>query len=458
MVAQSTNMPWFQGMNYGAGVNLLNGNIAGRAVDAGPVTEPTGADGQIVTYNLQKVSSFADLYEAIGISVAVSGQYGLFSADGKFKYAKESNFNSQATFLVAHCVVQNAFAQVESPRLVADAIDLVKRGKTDVFQGRYGDGYVRGMQSGGEFACIISVTCSTKEMQESIAADLQAKYGGLFASAQVDVSLDTSSKSKIGKSELSISSLQRGGSGDEQSITSDVEAVMARLVAFPAQVARHPVPYGVQVASYATLALPDGPNLIDIRAQNDALAAYARLQLKLLALANDVEFLQLHPEFFVDPPAAATVSQWQQFFTDELNRLTHQASACTDDAKSCDLFALQMPDGFAMPQRKPDQCPAIGGIWRRSDGGRTIQFLQDGFAISCVDNDPSYEHHGTGQWNGTAFDYAVTRKNIVTGCVTQMFGQVAVPAPGQLTLNITASDGLCDLPRTFAEASQWQKA
>lgn len=457
MVAQSTNMPWFEGMNYGSGVNLLNGNIAGRAVDAGPISGPTGAVGQTVIYSLLKVTSFEALYDSIGISVDASGQYGLFSADGKFKYAKQSQFNSQATFLVASCEVKNAFTQAESAQLVADATDLLKRGKTDVFQGRYGDGYVRGMQTGGEFVCIISVTASSKEIQESIAADLQAKYGGLFASAKVDVTLDTSSKSKIGKSELSISSLQRGGSGDEESITGDVEAVMARLAAFPAQVLRNPVPYSVQVASYGTLALPEGPNLIDIQAQSYALAAYARLQLKLLALSNDVEFLQLHPEFFVDPPAVATASQWQQLLTDEINRLMQQASVCAGDAKSCELFALKLPDDFAMPQRKPNLCPAISGVWKRSDGGRTVQFLQDGLSITCVDNDPSYEHHGTGQWNGTAFDYAVMRKNIVTGCVTQMFGEISVPTPGQLTLSITGSDGHCDLPATFADTSQWQK-
>lgn len=350
MADQSTNIPWARGMNYGIGVNLLNGDIAGKAVDPGEIT---GAGGQTTRYNLTLINSFEELYSSIGISVEASGQYGLFNASGKFNYAKESKFNSQATFLLARCVVENAFTQAEDPQIKPEASELLRQGKADVFQQRYGDGFVRGMQTGGEFFAVISVTSSSQEEQKSIAASLQAKYGGLFASAGVDVNLDSSTKSKVSRSELSISTYQRGGTGDEQSLTADVEAVMARLKAFPTQVKNNPVPYDVQVASYNTLALPEGPNPIDIQAQKDALADYARIQLKLLSLRNDIEFLQLHSDFFENPPSSSTLTQWQEFVTDQLNQLQRQASKCADNpVGGCNLFAFKLPDGFSMPERK----------------------------------------------------------------------------------------------------------
>lgn len=111
-----------------------------------------------------------------------------------------------------------------------------------------------------------------------------------------------------------------------------------------------------------------------------------------------------------------------------------------------------------MPQRKPNLCPSINGALRRADGARTVQLTQDGLTISCVDDDPSYEHQGSGQWNGTFFDYRVFRKNIVTGCVTQMFGEIDASVPGQFVLRIVGSDARCDLSATFAETTQWQKA
>ena len=458
MADQSTNMPWSEGMNYGMGVNLLNGDIPGKAVDPGQITGPTQAGGQTTSYNLTLINSFEELYSSIGISVEASGQYGLFSASGKFKYAKEAKFNSQATFLLARCVVENAFTQAEDPQLKPEASELLRQGKADNFQQRYGDGFIRGMQTGGEYFAVISVTSSSQEEQESISASLQAKYGGLFASVDVDVHVDSNTKSKISRSELSVSTYQRGGTGDDQSLTGDIEAVMARLKAFPTQVKNNPVPYDVQVANYNTLALPEGPNPIDIQAQKDALADYARIQLKLLALRNDIEFLQLHSDFFVNPPSSTTLTQWQEFVTDQLNQLTHQASKCIDNPKDgCALFALKLPETFSMPERKTNSCPNIAGTYKRSDGNRVIQFVQDGFSITCHDPDSSFDHLGKGEWNGSFFEYTVTRRNIQGGCVTQMYGRLTVPSPGSLKAEILGTDGKCDLLPNFTDSSDWFK-
>ncbi|MDN5284229.1 MAG: hypothetical protein JWR38_503 [Mucilaginibacter sp.] len=349
----STNIPWSPGMNYGLGVNLLNGAVAGKAVMPGTIKGPTEAEGATTSYDLTLIKDFEDLYRSLDISVDAGGQYGLFSASGKFKYAQESKFNTQATFLLARCVVQNAFTQTEDAQLNPDGSGLITQGKTDLFQQRYGDGFVRGIQAGGEFFAVISITSSSQEDQESVAISLQAKYGGLFASGYVNSGIDTNTKTKIAKSELRISTYQKGGKGADGSLAIDIEEVIARLKAFPEQVNENPVPYSVQVASYNTLPLPQGPNFIDIQAQKDALIDYARIQLKLLALRNDIEFLEDHPEFFIDPPASAIVTQWQEFVTDQLNQLTRQASKCANNpVGGCDLFPFKLPDSFLMPKRK----------------------------------------------------------------------------------------------------------
>lgn len=353
MADQSTNIPWSQGMNYGMGVNLLNGDIAGKAVDAGTITGPTLAGGQTTRYNLSLVNSFEELYSSIGISVEASGHYGLFSASGKFNYAKESKFNSQSTFLLARCVVENAFTQAEDAQLKTEASKLLEQGKTELFQQRYGDGFIRGMQTGGEFFAVISISSHSQEEQEKIAASLQVGYGGLFASVEVNAKLDNETKSKLSRSELRVSTYQKGGSGDEQSLTADIEAVMARLRAFPAQVKNNPVPYDVQVANYKTLALPEGPNLIEIQAQKEALVEYEKIHLKLLTLRNDIEFIQLHPEFFVDPPDNTTLNKWQDFIANEINQVTRQASTCIDNPKDgCPMLSLKLPDDFRQAKRK----------------------------------------------------------------------------------------------------------
>jgi hypothetical protein len=97
---QSVDLPFVQGMNFGMGVNLVEGGIAGKAVNVGAITSPTGAPGLTVSYNMQLISTVESLCDSIGVSVAAGGRYGLFSAQGKVQYAKEAKFNSQSTFLL----------------------------------------------------------------------------------------------------------------------------------------------------------------------------------------------------------------------------------------------------------------------------------------------------------------------------------------------------------------------
>lgn len=372
-MAQSVNIPWEKGMDYGSGINSLNGTIPGRAVNPGAISAPTNATGQAVYYNLTKITTLEELNHSIGISIEASGRYGLFSASGKFKYSNETKFNSQSTFLLVRCVVENAFTQCQDPQIRSEASELIRQGKSDVFQTRYGNGFVRGMQVGGEFFAVISITSSSKEEEKSIAASLEANYG-VFA--KIKGTLDDDTKSKMQKSEVRISTYQRGGSGDEQSFTGDIEKIMERLKVFPATVLHNPVPYEVQVADYTTLVLPDGPNLIDVENQKEALQDYTRIHLQLTSMRNDIEFVQRYPNYFVNPPTSDILNKWQESVTDQIDQLKKRASQCTNDIKECRFFPYKTPDGFIPLQRKESQQAVT--VYEKEEYGGKSQELTEG--------------------------------------------------------------------------------
>ena len=345
------------------GVNTLTGDVAGNAVDEGALSIPTNATGQSVTYNVTLINSYEELNKSIGISVEASGHYGLFSGEGKFQYSNEVKFNSQSTFLLARVVVENAFTQCEEPKLKPAAAELIRLGKMEAFHQRYGDGFVRGMQTGGEYFAIFAITSTTREEQETIGAELHAKYGNFLASAEVSASSSISNSSKSSETKIQITTYQRGGKRSGISLTNDVQQVLQRLKDFPSLVAEDPVPYYVQVASYNTLELPDGPNFVDIQNQKEALKQHARMRLKLLTYLNDLEFVQDHPEYFIDPPPSKNINGWSEQLTEQLNQLTQQASRCVNDQSLCSFFSYREPEGFSMPPRKveirikvPDVC------------------------------------------------------------------------------------------------------
>lgn len=346
---QSVNIPWAPGMNYGMGVNLLTGDIAGKAIkpieNNKEISEPTNAGGQTVSYDLVQINSMEELYSSIGMSVEASGRYGLFNASAKAKYANESKFNSQSTFLMARCVVMNAFTQIEDPQIKDEAVSLFQNEKK--FRDRYGDSYVRGMQTGGEFFVLISITSSTKEEQQSIAASLKAAYGTKPANIQGGLELSADTKSKISRSEIRISTYQRGGRGEGQALVETVEAAIERLKVFPSHVEANPVPYEVQVAHYYTLPCPEETqNLVDLENQKFALEEYARNQLRYISLRNDVEFMQLHPQYYKSPIEIETLNKWNDFFTNKITQLRKQASKCASDAAACESVEFSLPEDF----------------------------------------------------------------------------------------------------------------
>ncbi|MDD1505395.1 hypothetical protein PVA17_21985 [Lysinibacillus sp. CNPSo 3705] len=303
---QSVNLPYTQGMNYGMGINLITGEVAGKIVEPGQETGPRNAEGGKASYNLDIIRSYEDLQTSMGIDVEASGHYGLFNAEGKFAFTNQTRFNSQSTFVFARVVVENAFLQCEDALLdETNGAPLIKQGKEDLFRKRFGDGFVRGIRTGGEFFAVMEVSSSSKTEQNEVAAQLKVACQGIIAGGEVNSSLSSETKEKMERSDIHIITYQQGGKEDEISLVKDINDVLNRLRDFPKIVTKNPTPYSVQVANYTTLKnYPEGPSPIDIENQKETLKEYAQTHWKLITEKNNVDFLQLHPEYFVNPPDA----------------------------------------------------------------------------------------------------------------------------------------------------------
>ena len=302
-------IPFRDGMELGLGMDDLTGQVG--SLDAVSFTEsgsPAADSGMEATYDTSLINSAEQLYSQLNVDVAAEGRYGLFSAEGKFAFAENSRFSSTATFLVARARVQTAFVRVRNPVPVPDAQALVRDGKQEKFRQRYGDLFIRGIKSGGEFVAVLSITSSVKSEERELAVSLKASFDGVVAGGSVDTAVRSRQEELRSRSEVRVSIYQRGGSGDEISYVGTVDEVMARLKGFAKSVQGHPKAYTVQAASYDTLVFDDEPNWFDLARAREVLEDAMRKRVVLQTARNDVEAVLAHPSYFLTPPPAASLA------------------------------------------------------------------------------------------------------------------------------------------------------
>lgn len=345
-------VPFRDGMELGLGMDDLTGQVG--SLDAVSYTEsgsPAADSGMEATYDTSLINSAEQLYSQLNVDVAAEGRYGLFSGEGKFAFAENSRFSSTATFLVARARVQTAFVRVKNPVPVPDAQALVRDGKQDKFRQRYGDLFIRGIKSGGEFVAVLSITSSVKSEERELAVSLKASFDGVVAGGSVDSSVHSRQEELRSRSDVRVSIYQRGGSGDEISYVGTVDEVMARLKGFAKSVQEHPKAYTVQAASYDTLVFDDEPNWFDLARAREVLEDAMRKRVVLQTARNDVEAVLTHPSYFLAPPPAAVLNAWSSTITDTLNRLDDHISKVVDSISEAEFFSLTLPEGFAVPPR-----------------------------------------------------------------------------------------------------------
>lgn len=353
-------IPFTDGMELGLGFDDLTGAVRSLAAiefDApGAATEDLGMTGY---YDTSLVRTAEELYESLGVSVAAEGRYGLFSASAKVDFAESSKFSSTATFLVARAKVDKAFTRARNPRPVPDAQQLVRDGRMDDFRNRYGDHFIGGVKSGGEFVAVLSITSEKLEEEQQLAVSLKAGMDGLVASGSVSASVESKVKELREKSEIRVSIYQRGGAGAQISYTATVEEVLERLRTFAGAIEQNPSAFEVQIASYDGLAFPDQPSWFDLAHAQEVLDDCMRMRLELRTLRNDLDAVLTTPELFDSPPDRAVLSGWHQQVTEQLNALSAHTSKVVRSVSSAEFFSLALPEGMVIPRRLQHTSQAV---------------------------------------------------------------------------------------------------
>src|SRR5258707_850193 len=149
---------------FGVGVGASSEQVRGSAVTATPPASVPGAAGAEVTYSTHIVETQRDLEESLGVSAAMSLNYG-FVAGGfaQVDFAQSHSMNDYSLCVMVKAIVKNPVLLMTDVAIKKDAADAFSRSPED-FKARYGDMYVNGVLTGGElFGLIMLHTQSTSD-------------------------------------------------------------------------------------------------------------------------------------------------------------------------------------------------------------------------------------------------------------------------------------------------------
>jgi hypothetical protein len=336
-----TEIPFLDGMKVGLGYDVLTGvALKSTAVEGTSLTAPAQAGGQIVKTTLQIVQEASVLRQALGISVEASAGNLFGDASAKFKFANDIAVNSFSLYVVVGVEVFNATLTLDNPVLSQAAWDLLKVHNQSRFRDRFGDRFILGLKTGGEYFAVYKVESLDRAEASSVAAAIHARAGAPpVAGASLDADISSRTSSSKYKLDVSVYVYQSGGT----SITTEttLDAIMQKAHLFPTLVGSDAaVPYSMLLHDYTELALPaDGLTFVDVQNQQDVLTFNASLLDGFNTVVNDIDFIRKNIDQFKNADGSevddAVMAKARKDCLREMDAIRLQMSQCSKDATAC---------------------------------------------------------------------------------------------------------------------------
>lgn len=365
-------VPFTDGMKIGLGYNRLTGDsLPTPAVQGTSMTSVQDAHGQEVTANCTITEDVENLYKSLGISVDAGGSYMGFSGSAKVNYLNSCDFSSFSTYVIVRVSVKNPTKTIDSPTFSPDADELLVNNNPERFRQRFGDSFISGVLTGGEYFAIYQVTGSDQKEKESMASKINAAFKSPLVSANLNVEIKNETEKSKSHLEVICRVFRQGTIS-----TADLNAedIMKSAKDFPLGVSQDKAfPYAVLLQSYDVLKNPnDQFAYVNIQNQQDVLEDLAKKRFEFLALRDDLRYILKFSDDFTNTDGTPVDRDKLMKDFDEvvvaINTMQDEASTCTRDANKCNFTNFDVAK-FNIPilaQRTPES--NLNGIWIEGGG------------------------------------------------------------------------------------------
>jgi hypothetical protein len=325
----NVEVPYQDGHAFGIGVKSATGGRRGLGV-VGTVSQIPGASGGSGGFLMTRIQTTSDMEDELGISADASGGVGLFSASERFNFAKSSKIQQTSIAILLHCTRQFGFQQINDPSLSPSAAELVAQGQLDLFADRFGDCFVVGLRTGGQFFGIIRVDTKNEESRQTVENSLSGSYGPFSADVQVKVS----DAMKATQSQAYVNFYYEGGEVKTVNVQTP-DDLFAAAQQWSDSVASQPKPYAALLLPYIIANGPQPPNREDLQHQHDVLVRCAKLRSQTLDRQNLIDYMTqpAHRVEFIADPQGPDLAKLMADISQDLDVISEAASFAIDNPK-----------------------------------------------------------------------------------------------------------------------------
>lgn len=303
------------------------------------------------------------LSQQLNVSARASLKYGVF-ASGSLKTSFFSDFkqNSFSVYVFVQTVVINKQTLLDLTKVkLKDTAAALFVSSPQNFAQQYGDSFIYGLITGGEFLGILEIQSSSASEFREIKAKLSGKGSyGLF-SGGASGSFEQSLRSITSEYQMKATILRQGGSGAVLSSVTSNELIQKAL-SFPGEVKNDKgYPYIALAIPYNHIERPVA-SPIDLSNQTATLERLGGLRDRFLKYQNDLQFALDHQDQFPGIDITKTGERYNEISA-EVSKVVDAARSCFTDLTKCSIPSvdLSLLENILPPQTKgePDDMVKI---------------------------------------------------------------------------------------------------
>ncbi|APF25236.1 MULTISPECIES: hypothetical protein [Clostridium] len=342
-----TEIGYINGMNLGIGFNRATNDIhPSPALDGVDVyRDLPNANGQEVLFRVELVSSTESIMEKLNVSARASLKYGITgSGSARTNFSSLFKQNSYSIYVVVQVIVTNKQTLLDMSKvtLKQEAAKMYKN-DPESFLKQYGDSFIYGLITGGEFIGVLEITSKTASELNEIRAAISGKASVGLWSGNASASFEQAMQKITSDYQMKATVYRQGGIGALNPVEPD--QLIKDALQFPSTVAgEHGFPRSVLVIPYNHIEIPniEEDKVASISSlQESSLEQLGALYKKFLKYQNDLMHALDHTEQFPDIEIDKVNERFNEI-REQINSIQKVARECFTNSNKCNIPEIDL--------------------------------------------------------------------------------------------------------------------